>query len=50
MHPYHLNHVYNIGYNIYITLDGAFPGGSDSKESTCNVGDPYLIPELGRFP
>ena len=21
-----------------------FPGGSDSKESACNVGDPCLIP------
>ena len=25
-------------------------GGSDSKESTCNVGDPGLIPGLGRSP
>ena len=25
-----------------------FPGGSDDKESTCNVGDLDLIPELGR--
>ena len=25
-----------------------FPGGSDSKESTCNAGDPSLIPGLGR--
>ena len=25
-----------------------FPGGSDGKESVCNVGDPGLIPELGR--
>ena len=24
-----------------------FPGGSDSKESTCNVEDPGLIPGLG---
>ena len=29
---------------------GAFPGGSDSKKSTCNVGDPGLIPGLGRSP
>ena len=28
----------------------SFPGGSDSKESACNVGDPSLIPGLGRFP
>ena len=27
-----------------------FAGGSDSKESTCNVGDLGLIPGLGRFP
>ena len=27
-----------------------FPGGSDSKESACNVGDLGLIPGLGRFP
>ena len=26
------------------------PGGSDSKESTCNEGDLGLIPELGRSP
>ena len=27
-----------------------FPGGSDSKESACNVGDLGSIPELGRSP
>ena len=27
-----------------------FPGGSDSKESTCNVGDLDLIPGSGRSP
>ena len=27
-----------------------FSGGSDSKESTCNAGDPGSIPGLGRFP
>ena len=27
-----------------------FPRGSDSKESACNVGDPGLIPGLGRSP
>ena len=25
-----------------------FPGGSDGKESACNVGDPVSIPGLGR--
>ena len=27
-----------------------FPGGSDGKESPCNVGDPGSIPESGRSP
>ena len=27
-----------------------FPGGSDSKESTCNAGDLGSTPELGRSP
>ena len=27
-----------------------FPGGSDGKESNCNVGDLGLIPGLGRSP
>ena len=27
-----------------------FPGGSARKESTCNVGDLYSIPGLGRSP
>ena len=26
------------------------PGGSDGKESACSVGDPPLIPGLGRLP
>ena len=30
--------------------NGSFPGGSDSKESACNAGDPGLIPGLGRPP
>ena len=28
----------------------SFPGGSDGKASACNVGDPGLIPVLGRPP
>ena len=28
----------------------SFPGSSAGKESTCNVGDLGLIPELGKFP
>ena len=27
-----------------------FPGSSAGKESTCNAGDPGLIPGLGRSP
>ena len=27
-----------------------FPGGSDGRESACNVGDPGSIPRLGRSP
>ena len=27
-----------------------FPGGSDGKESACNVGDPSWIPGLGSSP
>jgi len=30
-----------------ITATMGFPGGSDSKESTCNEGDLGLIPRLG---
>ena len=33
---------------IYITE--GFPGGSDHKESSCNVEDPGLISRLGRSP
>ena len=29
-------------------FDKGFPGGSDSKESDCNVGDLGSIPGLGR--
>ena len=28
----------------------SFPGGSDSEESACNVGDQGSVPGLGRFP
>ena len=36
----------------YLTVrnDWGFLGGSDSKESACNAGDPGLIPKLGRSP
>ena len=32
---------------LRVSLVG-FPGGSEGKESACNVGDLGLIPELGR--
>ena len=35
---------------LYSLFTKGFPGVSDSKESTCNVGDLGWIPELGRSP
>ena len=42
----------NKGELIYqpITLKKGFPGGSDGKESACNVGDLGSILESGRSP
>ena len=37
-------------YSVGIVYTSYFPGGSDGKESTCNTGDPGLIPGLGRSP
>ena len=31
-------------------LTSSFPGNSDSKKPACNMGDPSLIPGLGRSP
>ena len=36
--------------SLFPSLLKCFPGGSDSKGSTCNVGDLGLIPGLGRAP
>ena len=36
--------------NILKYIDKGFPGGSDSKESTCNAGDLSSIPGLDRYP
>ena len=33
---------------MVLNISVGFPGGSDGKESDCNVGDLGLIPELGR--
>ena len=35
---------------IHIHSCKGFPGGSDSKASVCNAGDPGSIPGLGRSP
>ena len=35
---------------ISTTIAGGFPGGSDSKESTCNAGDLASVPGSGRSP
>ena len=44
----------NRGSSIYIYalpyVKMGFPGGSDDKESSCNGGDPGLIPGLGSSP
>ena len=43
--------LWNSAFNwMYLSLSSGFPGGSDGKESTCNAGDPGLIPGLGRSP
>ena len=33
---------------VVLSFGWGFPGGSDSKESACTVGDPGLGPGLGR--
>ena len=35
-------------HDVANTLNTAFPGGSDGKESACNVGDLGSIPGSGR--
>ena len=48
--------VHNKSYNFFTfshlssPLNLGFPGGSASKESACNAGDPSLIPGSGRSP
>ena len=37
-------------YQITLPVSWGFPGGSDGKASTCNVGDLGSIPGLGRSP
>ena len=37
------------GWHASLSTSG-FPGGSDGKDSTCNVGDLGSTPGLGRYP
>ena len=37
------------GFGYWIILWG-FPGGSDGKESACNIGDPGSIPGVRKIP
>ena len=41
---------WNITAMKWINSTYGIPGGSDSKESACNAGDPGSIPGLGRSP
>ena len=36
--------------DLYVTAIFGFPGGSNSKVSACNAGDPGLILGSGRSP
>ena len=43
--------MYNdLGKQFYLLKGLSFPGGSVSKESACNAGDPGSIPGSGRSP
>ena len=44
--------IYSIYYSIFIYTINivGFPGGSEHKESACDMGDLGLIPGLGRSP
>ena len=35
---------------LQVTIFKGFPGGSDAKESACNLGDLGLIPGFGKIP
>ena len=41
---------YTMSTHYIITNFWRFPGGSDGKESACNVGDSDSTPGSGRFP
>ena len=42
--------VCTVGIHTHMLLLYGLPGGSEGKESTCNVGDLGLTPVLGRSP
>ena len=42
--------VFKLYYKAAVYNVTGFPGGSDSKQSTCNAGDSGSIPGLGRSP
>ena len=44
------NHSYTSSFMQIYKVFMNFPGGSDGKESVCNVGDQGLIHGLGKFP
>ena len=45
-----LRALFHIQRFLFFSTQLGFPGGSDSKESTCNAGDPVSIPGLRRSP
>ena len=48
---YEYTHIYSVYMCVCVHIHiYGFPGGSDSKESTCNAGDLDSIAGLGRFP
>ena len=44
------NNVFRFNFLRSFLKRQGFPGGSDSKESSCNAEDLGLIPGLGRYP
>ena len=36
--------------NLHVSIEMGFLGGSDGKESACNVGDLGSVPGMGRSP
>ena len=51
-HIYILANIYIYCLYIYVCIyiSQGFPGGSDGKESACNLGHPASIPGLERSP